>query len=82
MRRFVCAESMFHKHTNASKVALWALVEKCRELGFQIIDAQITNPHLESLGSFEIPHEEYMTRLEMALEHSTAWSTKPQVAGD
>ncbi len=70
-----CAESMFHLHTDASKVALWALVNKCRELGFQIVDAQITNSHLSSLGSFEISHEEYMRRLEEALNISTPWSS-------
>lgn len=70
-----CAESMFHRHTDASKVALWALVNKCRELGFQTVDAQITNSHLESLGSFEISHEEYMARLEEALDVVTPWSS-------
>lgn len=71
-----CAESMFHRHDNASKVALWALVEKCRELGFQIFDAQIMNPHLKSLGAFEVPHSEYMRRLQQALRTSTPWSAE------
>ena len=70
-----CAESMFHRHTDASKVALWALVNKCRELGFKMVDAQIMNPHLASLGSFEISHEDYMRRLEEALKISTDWSS-------
>jgi len=69
-----CAESMFHRRTNASKVALWAMVEKCRELGFMIFDAQIMNPHLKSLGAYEIPHLEYMEKLQDALRISTAWS--------
>jgi leucyl/phenylalanyl-tRNA--protein transferase len=72
-----CAESMFHKETNASKVALWAMVEKCRELGFTIFDAQIMNPHLRSLGAYEIPHEEYMKLLKMALAGATDWSHHP-----
>src|SRR5579862_3321932 len=69
-----CAESMFHRTTNASKIALWAMVEKCRSLGFTIFDAQIMNPHLESLGACPIPHEEYMALLERALRNSTSWS--------
>lgn len=69
-----CAESMFHRETNCSKIALWAMVERCRGLGFQIFDAQVMNPHLESMGAFEIEHDEYMELLEVALRVRTAWS--------
>jgi leucyl/phenylalanyl-tRNA--protein transferase len=69
-----CAESMFHRTTDASKVALWALVARCAELGFTIFDAQIMNPHLASLGAFEVPHEEYENRLGAAIKRSTVWS--------
>jgi len=69
-----CAESMFHRRTDASKVALWALVERCRELGFTIFDAQILNPHLASLGAFEVPHRVYDRMLADALQRSTPWS--------
>jgi len=69
-----CAESMFHRASNASKVALWALVERCRELGFTLMDAQIMNPHLASLGAYEVSHEQYMVLLEQALAAQTEWS--------
>lgn len=69
-----CAESMFHRETNASKVALWALVERCRDLGFTIFDAQIMNPHLASLGAYEISHRKYMRKLKEALMETTPWS--------
>jgi len=69
-----CAESMFHKQTDASKVALHTMVQKCRELGFTVFDAQIINSHLESLGAFEVPHEEYMAMLQDALTRQTPWS--------
>jgi leucyl/phenylalanyl-tRNA--protein transferase len=69
-----CAESMFHRETDASKVALWAMVERCRELGFTIFDAQIMNPHLASLGAYEIPNRKYMRMLEEALTRSTPWA--------
>lgn len=68
------AESMFHRESNASKVALWAMVEKCEELGFTLFDAQIMNPHLESLGAFELPFDEFMNLLEFALSGETPWS--------
>jgi leucyl/phenylalanyl-tRNA--protein transferase len=69
-----CAESMFHRATNASKVALWAMVEKCRALGFTIFDAQVMNPHLESLGAFPVPHKRYIPMLRRALRETTPWS--------
>jgi leucyl/phenylalanyl-tRNA--protein transferase len=72
-----CAESMFHQVTDASKVALWALVEKCRDLGFTVFDAQIMNPHLESLGAFEVSHREYLRLLKDALGRTTPWSISP-----
>jgi leucyl/phenylalanyl-tRNA---protein transferase len=69
-----CAESMFHRATNASKVALWAMVEKCRSLCFTIFDAQVMNPHLESLGAYPVPHREYIEMLAEALRTNTPWS--------
>jgi leucyl/phenylalanyl-tRNA--protein transferase len=68
------AESMFHRETNASKVALWAMVEKCRELGFTIFDAQVMNPHLASLGAYEVSLPKYLRMLEKAIEETTPWS--------
>jgi leucyl/phenylalanyl-tRNA--protein transferase len=68
------AESMFHRETDASKVALWAMVNRCRELGFTIFDAQIMNPHLASLGAFEVPHRKYERMLREALGRKTPWS--------
>jgi leucyl/phenylalanyl-tRNA---protein transferase len=69
-----CAESMFHRETDASKVALWAMVERCRALGFTVFDAQIISPHLKSLGAYEVPHAEYRRLLDKALKGHTAWS--------
>ena len=60
-------ESMFFFERDASKVAFAWLVGYLRKKGFSLLDAQIMNPHLESLGAIEIPHEEYMLRLEHAL---------------
>lgn len=62
------AESMFHCSTNASKVALYYLVERLRERGFRLLDVQYLTPHLESLGAVEIPLKSYLRRLERACE--------------
>ena len=72
-----CAESMFHRRTDASKVALAALVDRCRELGFTLFDAQIMNPHLRSLGAYEVPGRAYARMLHDALGRTTLWSVAP-----
>ncbi len=69
-----CAESMFHRVTDASKVALWALVKECHRRGFTIFDAQIMNPHLDSLGAYEVPHLAFEIMLSDALKRTTSWS--------
>ncbi len=61
------AESMFHYETDASKVALAALVARLRERGFTLLDVQYKTPHLERFGAVEIPHHEYYDRLKRAL---------------
>jgi leucyl/phenylalanyl-tRNA--protein transferase len=61
-------------------VALWALVERCREMGFHFVDAQIMNPHLESLGAYEVPHADYMRMLSVALREQTDWSRQRRLA--
>lgn len=61
-------ESMFHRRTDASKVALVALVERMRERGFLLLDVQFSTPHLQQFGIVEIPRREYLDRLAVALE--------------
>jgi leucyl/phenylalanyl-tRNA--protein transferase len=68
------AESMFHRATDMSKVALWALIGRCRDLGFERFDAQIMNPHLASLGAFEVPNSRYLRWLHDGLRRTTPWS--------
>jgi len=52
-------ESMFHTETDASKVALVALVERLRAGGGTLFDVQWRTPHLASLGAIEIPRDDY-----------------------
>ncbi len=60
-------ESMFHHETDASKVALVALVELLDDHPDTLIDCQWLTPHLESLGAVAIPRPDYLQRLERAL---------------
>lgn len=58
-----CGESMFSRHTNASKVALIHLCARLWAGGFQILDTQFTNDHLEQFGVYEVSHETYLHAL-------------------
>ncbi|GBD06678.1 Leucyl/phenylalanyl-tRNA--protein transferase [bacterium HR21] len=60
-------ESMFTRRRDASKVAFVALVERLRQRGFVLLDAQYLNPHTRRLGAVEIPRQEYLRRLAIAL---------------
>ncbi len=61
-------ESMFHRVTDASKVALVALVERLRLRHFALLDTQWTTPHLAQFGAVEIPRQTYLRLLAAALE--------------
>jgi leucyl/phenylalanyl-tRNA---protein transferase len=68
------AESKFHRRTDASKVALVALVERLRAAGGErVLDVQWTTPHLRSLGARDIPRAEYLRRLPAALAAPAAF---------
>jgi leucyl/phenylalanyl-tRNA--protein transferase len=57
-------ESMFHKVTDASKIALVFLVEFLKEQNFQLLDCQYLNPHLLQFGAYEVTQEDYLLRLQ------------------
>lgn len=63
-------ESMFHKVTDASKVALCALVERLRERRFLLLDTQWLTPHLLQFGGIEIQRNQYLHLLGRALQLS------------
>jgi leucyl/phenylalanyl-tRNA--protein transferase len=60
-------ESMFHRATDASKVALVHLVERLRERHFELLDTQAVTSHLKQFGCIEIPAQEYLRKLRSAL---------------
>jgi leucyl/phenylalanyl-tRNA--protein transferase len=62
-------ESMFHRATDASKIALVHLVERLRAGNYRLLDTQFVTDHLRTFGGIEIPREEYEVRLAHALEH-------------
>jgi len=58
-----CGESMFSKVSNASKVAFIALAGYLKENNYKLLDCQVYNEHLESLGGREIPRTDFLTTL-------------------
>jgi leucyl/phenylalanyl-tRNA--protein transferase len=58
---------MFHRRPDASKAALAHLVQHLRQRGFVLLDAQVPNPHLTSLGAVAISRDEYLARLRHAM---------------
>jgi leucyl/phenylalanyl-tRNA--protein transferase len=65
--RFFAGESMFHRATDASKVALGAAVELLAAEGVELFDVQWTTPHLRSLGAVDLPRTVYLERLAAAV---------------
>jgi leucyl/phenylalanyl-tRNA--protein transferase len=60
-------ESMFHTETDASKVALVALVERLRTRGYTLLDIQWVTPHLAQFGAVAIPRRRYLRLLARSL---------------
>lgn len=60
-------ESMFHRVSGASKIALVHLVRRLREAGFQLLDVQWRTPHLVQFGAVEISRATYLRLLETAV---------------
>ena len=66
-------ESMFHHATDASKVALVALVERLQAGGFGLLDVQWSTDHLASLGAVEIDRTDYLRRSAEAVGQPASW---------
>lgn len=61
-------ESMFSRKSNASKIAFVHAVKTLAAAGVELIDCQVANPHLESLGARTIPRAEFMRHLPACVE--------------
>lgn len=64
-------ESMFSRRTNASKVALVALVEHLLKKGFALLDTQFLTDHLSTFGAIEISRKAYQAKLKAAIKMDT-----------
>jgi len=64
------AESMFHRRTDASKVALFHLCRLARERGWLFIDCQFHTLHLASLGAREISRDRFLDLVQQAIAPS------------
>ena len=62
-KKIFCGESMFSKVSNASKYAFISLVQKLKNEQYKLIDCQVYNAHLDSLGAREIPRPEFLNLL-------------------
>jgi leucyl/phenylalanyl-tRNA--protein transferase len=67
-------ESMFHVETDASKVALAALVDRLRARDFVLLDLQWVTPHLAQFGAVEIRRGDYLRQLRAALARRCAFA--------
>lgn len=67
------AESKFHRETDASKLALFHLVEHLNRQGFDLLEVQFVTAHLSRLGAVEIPRSQYLTQLAKAMQKDVSW---------
>ena len=65
---FFAGESMFHRVSNASKVALFHLVEHLRKREFKLLDIQMLTPVTKQMGGITVARDEYLGRLREAVE--------------
>lgn len=76
--RMVFGESMFAKRTDASKMALAALVAFCRSQGIGLIDCQQNTSHLAFLGAAEIPRADFAAHLQASVQlPAPTWTFDP-----
>lgn len=69
------AESMFHRVTDASKLAMVALVQHARRVGTTLLDVQVPSDHLVTLGARAAPRGEYLALLAAAVRRPVAFAS-------
>ena len=67
------AESMFYRVRDASKVAIYKLVEHLNSRGYQLLDVQQWTPHTGSLGVIEVSREQYLKKLAAVVDLPVTW---------
>jgi leucyl/phenylalanyl-tRNA--protein transferase len=58
---------MFTRVSSASQIALVALVERLRQRGYRLLDAQMRTPHIGYFGAIDLTHESYLGLLAEAM---------------
>ncbi|MGB0205241.1 MAG: leucyl/phenylalanyl-tRNA--protein transferase [Neptuniibacter sp.] len=85
MGRLFFGESMFSRSRDASKIAFIKMVEQLRNWGYTLIDCQVSNDHLFSLGATEIARDEFMSYLDEYLDapinHSWLFEEETRISG-
>jgi leucyl/phenylalanyl-tRNA--protein transferase len=66
-------ESMFHRKTDCSKIAMAHLLDRLRAGSYRLCDTQFVTDHLKTFGGIEIPREDYELRLADALQYQADW---------
>ena len=65
-------ESMFHRRTDASKIALVALCQQLRRWGYELVDCQVSSDHLLSMGAVDIDRRQFLRLLARATSQQRA----------
>ena len=68
-----CGESMFSRRTDSSKIAMAHLCRWGLEFGIELIDCQLVNPHLLSLGAQSVKRGEFLKQLAHLREQHSPW---------
>lgn len=71
--RVFCGESMFHRVSDASKVAMVATMRVLRRSGYDLFDVQLPTPHLASMGAVDMPRRDYLDLLDRGLDAPAGW---------
>jgi leucyl/phenylalanyl-tRNA--protein transferase len=72
--RVFCGESMFSKVSNGSKIAIAHLLQWMGNQGMTMLDCQIVNPHLVSLGAQTLPRQAFLDHLKAGTNQHLPWN--------
>ena len=74
--RIYFGESMFHRASNASKLAFWGLMRLCEQSHVALVDCQLPNDHLMSLGAVTLPRAGFLVQLDTLIsDGSVKWQS-------
>ena len=74
--RIYFGESMFHIASNASKLAFWGLMRLCEQSHVALVDCQLPNDHLMSLGAVTLPRADFLVQLDTLIsDGSVKWQS-------